>query len=226
MVWTAAVACLVWYIQSMPLGTMIAGRALWSMSFALLFAAIGGMGLAGLVWFLPSIIRGEVRDRAPGELLLMTCGVIVIINCTVLAWTAANYPLESLDFYRMYIAVYCVFAVPLFLITGLVCGGPVAWRLALVAPAFPYAVWGLATFLDTKSGGLSYFWYGNRDMTIYLQFLSPIVAAIPIAYAVVSDLLHNQRTAAHWFGIVLFLIAAGQTLHFGGWHRMFGLLIP
>jgi hypothetical protein len=59
----------------------------------------------------------------------------------------------------------------------------------------------------------------------YLQFLSPIVAAVPLAYAVIADLIHNRRTAAHWLGIVMFLIAAAQTLHFGGWHRMFGLLI-
>ena len=126
----------------------------------------------------------------------------------------------------MYISLYCVFAVPLFLLVGIVYRGPFAWKLALMSPALPYAVWGLATFIDRASGGLGYVWYGNRDVMTYLQFLSPLVAAGVFAYVVVTDAQRNRRPVAHWLGIALLLIIVGQTLHFAGWHYMFRLLIP
>ena len=226
LMWTTAVAFLMAYFQTMPLGTMIPDRSLSSLVFTFFFSALGGIGLAGFVWFLPSVIRGDVRKRAPGELLLMASGVIVFINCTVLPWAASQHSPESLDFYRMYISVYCAFAVPLFIVVAVVYHGRIAWKLALMAPSLAYAVWGLATFLDRQCGGLGYFWYGNRNIMSYLQFLSPIFAAIPIAYAVFGDFFHHRRPAAHWLGVVLFLIIGGQTLHFAGWHRMFGLLLP
>jgi hypothetical protein len=226
LVWTTAVGCLMAYTQLMPLGTMVPDRSHGSLLFTLLFSVLGGVGLGGLFWFLPGIIRGDLHERAPGELLLMACGVIVIIDCIVLPGAAARHDPESLDFYRMYISVYCALAVPLFVIVGVAYHGPFAWKLALISPALPYAVWGLATYLDRKSGGLSYFWYGSRDLMTYLQFLSPLVAAGVFAYALFGDVVRNRRTFAHWIGILLLLIIVGQTLHYAGWHRMFGLLIP
>ena len=62
------------YCQLMPLGTMIPDRSLQSLLFAFFYSGFGGIGLAGLVWYLPRIIRGEVGSLAPGELLITHVG--------------------------------------------------------------------------------------------------------------------------------------------------------
>ena len=126
----------------------------------------------------------------------------------------------------MYISVFCAFATPLFVVVGVVYHGAFVWKLGLMAPALAYAAWGLVTFLDRETGGLAYLIYGDRHAAAYVQFLSPICAAVPFTCAVLGDLMRRRRSIAHWLGIVLFLIVVGQTLHFAGWHRMFGLLIP
>ena len=163
LLWMTAAACLMAYSQWMPLGTLIPDRSWTSLLFAILFSSFGAIGLAGLLWFLPSLVRGELGQRAPGELWLVAVGVIVIIDCTVLAWSAAQFHPESLDFYRIYVSVYCMFASPLFVVVALIFRGRVVWKLALAAPAIPYAVWGIATFIDRDTAGLGYVQYGQKD---------------------------------------------------------------
>jgi hypothetical protein len=226
LVWTTAVACLMAYSRLMPLATTVPDNSHGTLLFTLLSSVLGGMGLGGLFWYLPGIFRGELHQRAPGELLLMACGVIVVIDCLVLSCAAARYAPESLDFYRMYISLNCALAVPVFVIAGVAYHGPFVWKLALASPALPYAAWGLATFIDRESGGLGYFWHGNRGLMTYLQFLTPLIAASVFFYALFCDGVRPRRTVGHWAGVLLFVILVGQTLHFSGWTQMFGLLIP
>ncbi|MEK6235186.1 MAG: hypothetical protein N2C14_10760 [Planctomycetales bacterium] len=235
LLWTLTSAGMMTYCRLMPLGTMIPEQTTLYLTFTLFFSGLGGASLAGLLWLTPSVLRGEVAKRAPGEILLMAVGVLIIMDCAIGAWLAATRDLDAFDLrwftpdslacHRARVVWFCVFAVPIFLAAGLICRGDLAWRLALLVPIVPCVVWGTATYVDRQTAGLGFF-VGQRDPVVWLQFLSPILPAVLLAFVVARDWRREPRSAGHWLGVILFMIIAGKVLETACWDSMFHILSP
>nr|CAP47853.1 putative integron gene cassette protein [uncultured bacterium] len=144
----------------------------------------------------------------------MATGGIVLINCATLAWATATCPLESREHWQhVCFHLLRLGRMPLFFLASVVCGRSVVWKAALISLSLPYTVWGIIYFIVLPTLETLYLNPITRITSLYLLFLSPVIAAILLFWAVIADVTNKRRPAAHWLGVIVFLIFGCQSLY-------------